>query len=129
MKEQGFSQEDSEALTTLISKNPDFWAKFMFQYECGLADPNDDSALASGCATFTAFVLFGAIPLLPYFALDQAVDAFYISTMFTIGALVLLGVFRAFASKDSYFICIIETLLIGGTAASLAYFVGFLFKF
>lgn len=128
LKEQGFASEDAEAMTKIVAKNPKFWAKFMVQYECGLADPSDDSAFASGIATFTSFILFGAIPLVPYFFIAHVADAFFISTFFTVGALILLGSFRAFASKDSYWICMIETLLIGGTAASLAYVVGFLFK-
>ena len=127
-REQGFTKEDSEQLTQIVSTNTEFWARFMVQYECEMNNPEGDSAFLSGIATFASFVIFGFIPIVPYFFVSHISGAFFLSTLFTAGALILLGVFRAYATKDCYLTSIIETLLIGGTAASLAYFVGFLFK-
>jgi vacuolar iron transporter family protein len=127
-QEQGFEEEDAKALTTIVSKNTDFWVRFMVQYECDMDNPENDSALFSGFATFLSFLAFGFIPLIPYFVTVDVSGAFVSSIGCTAIALTLLGLFRAYFTKDSYIISVIETLLIGGTAAGLAYFVGFLFK-
>ncbi|MBL6722699.1 MAG: VIT1/CCC1 transporter family protein [Candidatus Margulisbacteria bacterium] len=125
---QGFNKEDSKKLTQIVSKNSDFWVKFMVQHECDMNNPEGDSPLYCGLATFSSFVFFGFIPLIPYFLTTDPSTTFVYSSLFTVGALALLGSFRAFATKDSYIISIIETLVIGGTAAILAYIVGLLFK-
>jgi vacuolar iron transporter family protein len=127
-QEQGFEEADAKALTTIVSKNTDFWVRFMVQYECDMDNPENDSALFSGIATFVSFLAFGFIPLIPYFVTVDVSGAFVSSIGCTAVALTLLGLFRAYFTKDSYIISVIETLLIGGTAAGLAYFVGFLFK-
>ncbi|MEK9727714.1 MAG: VIT1/CCC1 transporter family protein [Candidatus Margulisiibacteriota bacterium] len=125
---QGFNQDDSKKLTQIVSKNTDFWVKFMVQHECEMDNPEGDNPLYCGLATFASFVFFGFIPLIPYFFMNTPSTTFIYSSLFTIGALSLLGAFRAYATKDSYIISIIETLIIGGTAAGLAYVVGLLFK-
>jgi len=125
---QGFSKEDAHSLTKIVSKNSDFWVKFMVQHECNMDDPEGDSPLYCGLATFSSFVFFGFIPLIPYFVMTDPSTTFWYSSLFTAGALALLGAFRAYTTKDSYIISIIETLIIGGTAAVLAYIVGLLFK-
>jgi VIT1/CCC1 family predicted Fe2+/Mn2+ transporter len=125
---QGFSKDDAKTLTKIVSKNSDFWVKFMVQHECEMNDPEGDSPLYCGLATFGAFVFFGFIPLIPYFITTDPSTTFIYSSIFTAGALSLLGAFRAFTTKDSYIISILETLIIGGTAAILAYIVGLLFK-
>jgi len=125
---QGFETKDAKALTKIVSKNTDFWVRFMVQYECDMENPEGDSPLYCGLATFASFVFFGFIPLIPYFFNTNPSVTFVYSSLFTVGALGLLGSFRAFTTKDSYIISIIETLIVGGTAAILAYFVGLLFK-
>jgi VIT1/CCC1 family predicted Fe2+/Mn2+ transporter len=126
-QENGFSEEDAKSLTQIVSKNTDFWVKFMVQHECNMNEP-DDNPFYCGLATFGSFVFFGIIPLIPYFFTINTQSTFIYSSFFTAGALSLLGIFRAYTTKDSYIIAIGETLLIGGTAATLAYVVGALFK-
>ena len=55
-QEQGFNTEDSKKLTQIVSKNTDFWVKFMVQYECDMDNPEGDSPLYCGLATFASFV-------------------------------------------------------------------------
>ena len=125
---QGFNQKDSKILTEIVSKNTDFWVKFMVQHECDMHNPEGENPFYCGLATFSSFVFFGFIPLIPYFFMTTPSTTFVYSSLFTVGALALLGSFRAFTTKDSYIVSIAETLVIGGTAALLAYIVGLLFK-
>ena len=78
-----------------------------------------------GLATFLAFLAAGFVPLLPFilslsspFATAAAVTAL---TFFTIGAV------KSRWSLDPWWRSGLETLLIGGTAALIAYGAGTLF--
>mgnify|MGYP001162444209 CR=1 FL=1 len=124
----GFTKKDSKLLTSLISKNPDFWVKFMLLHECNLDNPEHINPVKTGMATFLSFIVFGLIPLLPYFFINQVSFSFYLSIIFTFLALNLLGVFRSLITQNNLFLSISETVFIGSIAASIAYFVGFLFS-
>ena len=100
----------------------------MVQYEHGMSNPENDSPFLKGLATFLSFAGFGVIPIIPYFFMTDITRVFLISIIFTLGALICLGAIRAYTTKESYIISIIETILIGGTAAALAYIIGILFK-
>ena len=127
-EEQGFNKTDAKALTKLISKNTDFWVKFMVQHECKMDNPENENAFYNGLATFLAFVFFGFIPLIPYLFLSNIQELFMLSSLCTLFALVGLGVFRAIVTTEKMIYAIIETVTIGSVAASIAYFVGLLFK-
>ena len=126
---QGFEPKDASKLTMLFSKNTNFWVKFMVQHEGGINDPENESPLKSGMITFFSFLVFGAIPLIPYILLSNIsyLSLFILSIIFTLGALTLLGGIRAYVSKSSFIISILETVLLGGVASALAYFVGYIF--
>ena len=127
-EKQGFTPKDSQLLTKIISKNTDYWVRFMVQYECELEDSRNENPLYNGLATFLSFVFFGFIPLIPYFFMSSIQETFVIASLFTCFALTLLGILRAVITKEKMLVSILETILIGGTAACLAYFVGHLFK-
>ena len=97
---QGFNRDDSKVLTKIVSRNSDFWVRFMLKYECEMKDPEGDSAFYSGLATFLSFTFFGFIPLIPYFFNNIPSTTFVFSSLFTAGALILLGTFRAYTLKS-----------------------------
>tara|TARA_B100000427_G_scaffold321971_1_gene323300 strand:+ start:10271 stop:11008 length:738 start_codon:yes stop_codon:yes gene_type:complete len=127
-QEQGFNEKDSKQLTKIISKNTDFWIKFMIQHECNLENMDNVSATKNGLATFLSFIIFGFIPLTPYFFTLNQANSFSFSIGCTGLALVILGIIRAKVANENMLKSIIETSLIGGLAASLAFIVGSLFK-
>jgi len=79
-------------------------------------------------ATFVSFILIGTIPLFPY--LLNAItgiwqeNTFLISGIFTSIAFLLVGQIRGKITKKNKIISGLETLIIGGIAASVAYAVG-----
>lgn len=79
-------------------------------------------------ATFISFIVVGSIPLLPY--LFNAIfdiwddNTFLISCIFTSIAFVLIGQIRGRMTNKNEFFAGIETLMIGGVAATVAYAVG-----
>ncbi len=81
--------------------------------------------------TFVAFVLIGALPLLPYFsaaARDGAPRVFLSSAIMTGVAFFIVGAFTSRFVAQSWIRAGLETLVVGGLAASIAYTAGVLLK-
>lgn len=85
-------------------------------------------AINHGIVTFTAFVLFGSLPLSPYFFKFQNTNGPLSSLFFVILALILVGYMRSKITGRSKLMTITETLVVGGIASSVAYGVGLLFR-
>jgi VIT1/CCC1 family predicted Fe2+/Mn2+ transporter len=82
--------------------------------------------------TFAAFVLMGLIPLLPFvlaaiFALTSS-TAVILSCLATIIAFALIGAGKAYVTDKTPVRAVIETVLIGGIAAVIAFGVGYLLR-
>ncbi len=127
LAEKGIGEEDAKAMTTIMERNPEFFADFMMQYEIGMSDPTDDSPAMAGLATFIAFVLFGAAPLLPYFVSEPTPGAFQASLLLSLLALVALGLLRWKVTNETMTRCVGETVLVGGICGIVAYGVGLAF--
>ena len=101
------------------------WIDLMVTEEYGLA-LNQPDPLKAGFATFIAFGLCGAVPLLPFaFGLS---DAFMLSTVMTGLTFFGIGAVKSRWSLSHWLRSGLETLAIGGGAATLAYVVGYLLK-
>ena len=125
---KGFSEPEAREMTRLYAKNPSFWADFMMSHELEMGNPEHDNPWFTGLATFLSFIFFGAIPLLPFILLGQVSGIFVITTLSTFGALVLLGLLRWRATKESLIRCVGEVVLLGGLSATVAYIVGTFFR-
>ena len=126
LQEKGFSPEDANTITDLFAKNKPYWHNFMMIYELEANPPEENPAL-NGIATFLAFIVFGFIPIIPYLLTEVAQTAWLYSCGFTVFALALLGIFSAIITRRKLIAATLESVLVGGTAASIAYFVGTLF--
>lgn len=127
LQEKGVNEKDAENLTDVLSRNPEFMADFMMQYEIGMSDPSDDNPAMNGLATFIAFIIFGSVPLLPYFLLEPIESTFHLSVFATFMALVALGLLRWKVTNETVLRCVGETVLVGGICAIVAYLVGLAF--
>ncbi len=127
LADHGMDEEDAKQLTKVFERNPEFMADFMMQYEIGMSDPTGDSPALNGLATFIAFIIFGAVPLIPYFLMDPTKTTFYLSVFATFAALVALGLLRWKVTNETVYRCVGETLLVGGICAVVAFGVGLLF--
>ncbi len=127
LADHGMDEEDAKQLTKVFERNPEFMADFMMQYEIGMSDPTGDSPALNGLATFIAFIIFGAVPLIPYFLMDPTQTTFYLSVFATFAALVALGLLRWKVTNETVSRCVGETLLVGGICAVVAFGVGLLF--
>ena len=129
MQEKGFSAEDAQTLTSIYRHNEEYWVDFMMQHDHELSDPRGDNPYLTGLTTFGSFMVFGAVPLIP-FMLDTegaAQTAFLLSSAGTGAALVALGLLKWRVVGSGLVASLAEVLLVGGTAAVIAYLVGTFF--
>lgn len=68
--EKGFSKEDASKIIELMATNKTFFIDHMLVEELGMLPPDDDlkGILMNSLVMFTAFVIFGLVPLLAYLA-------------------------------------------------------------
>lgn len=127
LKHEGFTTEQAEQLTALYAQNKNFWVDFMMKYELSLEEP-DDKPTINAIVTFLSFTVFGFIPLVPYLMNAAVMTSFYLSIAFTVGAMSLLGLLRWIVTKQRLIRAIGETVFLGIISASIAFFVGTLFR-
>lgn len=125
---KGFSEEQARKLVAIYKTNENYWLEFMMEKELELPNPEHEHPLYMAGATFLSFTGFGLIPLIPYIFLRGETNIFYYSIAATAGALALLGLLRWRVTRQHWARSLLETLILGGTAASVAYFVGTLFR-
>ena len=125
--DRGCAPDDIPKLADLLQRNPELMADFMMQYEFGMADPREQNPAMNGFATFSAFLVFGAVPLLPYMLLEPVWGTFQLSVFATATALVLLGMLRWRVTGEGLLRSVGETVMVGGTCAVIAYGVGLAF--
>ena len=122
---KGFTGAALDQAVELITSDRDIWVKTMLSEEYGLA-AEIRSPWRAALSTFAAFVICGLIPLIPY--LFTIGSRFQISAILTGITFFLIGSLKSLWSTASWLRSGIETLVVGGLAASLAYAVGVLLK-
>lgn len=129
VRRKGFEGADLERAVEIITSNRERWIQTMLTEEWGLS-LEGPSAVRGAASTFVAFVAVGSIPLLPFAAAFMMPDAvarpFAWSTIFTAAAFFGVGAAKSRFVERSWLLSGLETLLIGGGAAALAYAIGVL---
>lgn len=126
LKQRGMPDADASDVARRLMHHPDIVADLMMTYEFGMHVPEEDSPAVNGLFTFGSFVVFGAVPLVPYFLRPADNVSFYLSCAATAAALIALGLLRWRATNQGLWRSLSETLAVGGTCAFVAYGVGWL---
>lgn len=129
MVSKGFTAEQAATLASIYATNKEYWTDFMMQHELELSDPRGENEVFTGLATFFSFMVFGAIPLLPFMfdTSASASAAFGLSVVGTFLALVTLGILKWRVIGARLSASLFEVVAVGATAAALAYIVGTFF--
>jgi VIT1/CCC1 family predicted Fe2+/Mn2+ transporter len=124
---KGFEGDLLEKIVDVITADESRWVDTMVTEEFGLPLEMPSPARA-GLSTFAAFVLAGFVPLLPYCIPGPwtGVTTFAVSSLFTAATFFLIGFAKGHVVQRSKWLSGIETLLVGGAAALLAYGLGVL---
>lgn len=131
LSKKGYSGEDLEKLTELITKNKNFWVDFMMQEEEGIPKFEiKEHPAKNAAATFIAFVGAGLIPVLPFifFSSLSSINILFISAAFAAAGLFIIGSLRSILTGIKWYRSGIEMLIVGATAGFTAYAIGSLAK-
>jgi VIT1/CCC1 family predicted Fe2+/Mn2+ transporter len=130
-RHQGYSDDDARRMVEIKTRDHELWVKAMMIEELGLL-PDERKPLVSALATFAAFVVAGALPLLIYLlGLLVAIPAgagFPIAAGLSAVALFGLGAAKVYVTRLNPLRSGLEMLVVGGLAAGVAYGVGILLK-
>lgn len=125
---KGFEGEVLEEIVETISADESLWVDTMLREEHGL-DLDGADPLRAALWTFGAFVLVGAVPLLPFMLPVVGVElAFGVSSVLTAITFFGIGFFKGVILGHGHWRSGFETLLMGGGAALIAYWVGGVFE-
>ena len=122
---KGFEGEDLKRIVELVTANRKRWVRTMLTEEYGL--PHEvRSAWIAAISTFTAFLVCGLVPLVPY--LLGASESLALSSIMTASVFFVIGSIKSKWSTTSWWRSGLTTLLVGAIAAVLAYVTGVMLK-
>nr|WP_170613355.1 VIT1/CCC1 transporter family protein [uncultured Ruegeria sp.] len=124
LAQKGLSGRVLNEATDAITDNRENWINLMIEGEYGLGSV-EPHPLKAAMATFLAFLVAGMVPLVPFLVSVQ--NAFAVSVSLTLAVFFAIGAMKSRWSLAPWWRSGFETLLIGGTAALIAYLVGSLF--
>jgi VIT1/CCC1 family predicted Fe2+/Mn2+ transporter len=127
---KGFKDEFLEEIVRMITSRRKVWVDTMMREELGLVE-DEKRPLNSAISTFIGFNVVGLIPLIPFLAffvlgINANSEAFYYSVIATGAAFIIVGLLKGKIVQKSLLRSGLYTLIIGATAASVAYIVGYL---
>jgi len=127
-KNKGFSGEVLETIVNTISADRNLWIDTMLTEEHGVQKTSRDQVKAS-IATFGSFVVVGSMPLIPFIVhgLEKNTQ-FILSTFLAALMFFSIGAMKSRIFSKPVFRSGMSTLLTGGTAAALAFAVGYLLR-
>jgi VIT1/CCC1 family predicted Fe2+/Mn2+ transporter len=124
---KGLSGADLEEMVRVVTADRKRWIDAMVQDEYGLT-LNGASPWRAAAITFAAFVLSGALPLIPFIGQflwpDAGLSPYVTSGFITAVAFFVVGATKGRFVFQSWYWAGAETCLVGGVAAGLAYLVG-----
>lgn len=127
---KGFEGDDLERAVDVITSDRRQWVETMLTDEHGLT-LGGPHPLKAALITFVAFLAIGFLPLLPFvvqYGAELPTTAYTLSAWLTGIAFFAIGAVKSHFVDQHWTIAGIESLAIGGSAASLAYLVGMLLK-
>ncbi len=125
---KGFAGADLDRAVAVVTSNNETWASEMMLGEHGMTEDAYANPLLHAVATFCAFVLFGFIPLIPYFLGVDPASRFAVAATATMAALLLLGLSRSIVTRERWIRGPLEVLSVGAIGAGIAYGIGVLLR-
>lgn len=123
---KGFEGQLLEDVVQVITSDKDVWVDTMMKEELEMT-LDTKKPIQTATITFISFFVIGLIPLLSYLLAmiaDIQANLFLVSCIATGVALVFVGYMKSTVNERPWLRGVLETLLLGGLAAFLAYFAG-----
>jgi DNA damage-binding protein 1 len=131
--EKGMTREDAALIVQTMAKYKDFFVDIMMTHELELQVPDEHHVAESfreGVVMFFSFASFGAMPLLGYVIIPSAFphlgeEVLFLSACVVTGVtLFMMGCVKSFFSTQHWVQAGMETFLLGGACATVAYTIG-----
>lgn len=119
----GLDPEEARRVTESLTRDRKRWIDFMMRFELGLVQPESRRAPIGALTIGGSYVIGGIVPLLPYLFLPSAHNALYVSAILTLIALCIFGAVKGALTGVPIVRSAIQTALIGGAAAIVAFLV------
>ena len=97
------------------------WIQFMMKHELGLDRPDPRRALISALTIGSSYMVGGIVPLASYFFTPDPARALIFSVALTGAALIIFGAIKAKITGVPVLRGAVQTLLVGGIAAGVAF--------
>jgi len=123
LQDYGLRAEEAAPVVEALKKRPEAWVDFMMRFELGLERPDPARALWSALTIGGAYAVGGFIPLFPYMVTKHSLAALAVSSAVTIVALAVFGYVKGRFTGAGPVRSAIQTVLIGGLAASVAFLI------
>lgn len=123
LRAYGLNDDDADRVTSAIASDGNRWVDFMMRFELQLEEPDQKRAPVSALTIGGSYVLGGLVPLIPYMLISDATRALYYSAAFTLLALFVFGAIKGKLTGLTWVRSALQTVVIGGAAASVAFFI------
>ena len=126
-EEYGLGDKQIAIIIDRLREDPHKWVDFMMRFELGLEAPNPDRAIASALTISLSYIIGGLVPLIPYIFINNSVIALQVSAVVTSIALFGFGYIKGTFTGSKPLKSAVQTLLIGGVAATAAFGIAHMF--
>ncbi|HWW06968.1 VIT1/CCC1 transporter family protein [Collimonas sp.] len=121
MAQYGVTKQECEPMLAGLERNPIAWRDFMMRFELGLEEPQPAAARKSAVTIALSYLVGGLIPLAPYMLMTSIPRALAASIVVTLLALFIFGYLKGSVTGTGAFKSALQTLVVGGLAAAVAF--------
>src|SRR6266478_7285526 len=122
-RDYGLNETEMAPVVKAITGNQKSWVDFMMRFELGLEEPQPKRARISALTIAMSYIVGGLIPLAPYLLLSNVQMGLYYSVGVTLLALAVFGWVKGTFTGISPFKGGLQTVVIGGLAATAAFLI------
>ncbi len=119
----GLTNEQIAPILDKFRSKPSLWVDFMMRFELGLERPDTGRGRRSAITIGGAYICGGMVPLFPYILIHDIYTSFKLSVVLTLIALFIFGYVKGKFTGISAWRGALQTVLIGGVAASAAFLI------
>jgi len=127
-RDYGVKSPVLDQVTNAIAADPKRWVDFMMRFELGLERPDPKRAPISALTIAVSYIIGGLIPLAPYIFGAELHRALIYSVVLTGIALAIFGAVKGKLTGISMVKSAAQTTLVGGVAATAAFYLASLFS-
>ncbi len=117
----GLSDAEVQPVVNTLSNNRKQWVDFMMRFELGLEEPDPRRATRSALTIAFSYIAGGFVPLSPYILIPNIQTALLVSIGVTLLALFVFGFVKGRFTGIHPFRSALQTILVGGLAAAVAF--------